>query len=339
MSWPVLLLLFTLQIPLGEDSAYQEGMRLYEDFEYERAVFRFKEALRVKDRTAADRAVVGLRLGMTYAELRDDQGALEAFENALTEDPLLVLPSDASPKIKALLDEARQSLRTKKKNQPPPEAAPAQGAPATSPKPQPAVRSKVPAKSGLTELPPAEAKKTAAPATPKPAQQPAAPAAPATPRPEPKPAPTTAAQPAQGESTISVTQEESSGGLPWLMISGAGVGVIGAVATVGGIGVLGFAGYAYYQATNAQFADDYTTYANQFNGAIVGGPIVTISGMAVLLTGAALISSSIITGELEEEESAASAEESPEPIQNVPADSPQPAALAPHGNNATGQTQ
>ena len=115
MSWPLLLLLFTLQVPLGEDSAYQEGMRLYEDFEYERAVFRFKEALRVKDRTAADRAVVGLRLGMTYAELRDDQGALEAFENALTEDPLLVLPSDASPKIKAMLDEARQSLRTKKK--------------------------------------------------------------------------------------------------------------------------------------------------------------------------------------------------------------------------------
>lgn len=106
-----LLSTLAVAVPLEEDPAYSEGMRLFEDFEYEKAVFRFKDALRVEDRSPAEKATVLIRLGMTYAELRDEASARESFLEALQADPLAVLPADASPKIKTLLDEARAELR------------------------------------------------------------------------------------------------------------------------------------------------------------------------------------------------------------------------------------
>ncbi len=123
--------------PLSDDVSYQEGLRLYEDFEYEKAVFRFKAALRVPDRSDADQATVLIRLGMTYAELRDVASAAEAFDQAVAKDPLASLPLDASPKIQLLLDEARQRARQKRQAEaatPPPPPDPAgpadDGAPA-----------------------------------------------------------------------------------------------------------------------------------------------------------------------------------------------------------------
>jgi tetratricopeptide (TPR) repeat protein len=110
--------------PLAEDPAYTTGLTLFEDFEYEKAVFRFQEALEVKDRSAADRATILIRLGMTWAELRRNDKATARFKEALLLDPLAALPPDASPKIKEMLDGARRQLREEAS------AAPADPAPA-----------------------------------------------------------------------------------------------------------------------------------------------------------------------------------------------------------------
>jgi hypothetical protein len=304
MSWPLLVFFISVQIPLDDDPAYKEGMRLYEDFEYERAVFRFKEALRVKDRTNSDRAVIGLRLGMTYAELRDDQGALDAFEAALTEDPLLVLPSDASPKIKDMLDQARQAVRGKRgTGKTPP--------PVTSPPVKPPAGAKSPSK--LENLPPAgkpSAVKAGTPPSKPPAtavtQAPTAPAA--------------AAPAAKSETAIEpvpevAVQEEvtEDGGLPLLMISGATVGVLGVVGLVAGGTSLGVAVYYYLQATDPNvYADDYEEYASIYNTSLVAGFVLGAVGLVTVLTGAALGSSSILTGEFDD--GGETAETAPLPI-------------------------
>jgi hypothetical protein len=131
----VAVLLLLAAPPLADDAIYQEGIRLYEDFEYERAVFRFEEALRDDTRAPADRATIHVRLGMTRAELRDDVRARQSFEDALLLDPYVTLPADASPKIRTLLDEARVQVRDVRAH-PTTVAAPA---PATPVDPVPAV--------------------------------------------------------------------------------------------------------------------------------------------------------------------------------------------------------
>lgn len=99
--------------PLAEDVAFQEGVTLYEDFEYEKSVFRFKQALRVEDRAPKDKATIAIRLGMTYAELRDLTAAAAAFDTAIENDPLVTLPLDAPPKIQRMVDKARVRARDK----------------------------------------------------------------------------------------------------------------------------------------------------------------------------------------------------------------------------------
>ncbi len=306
MSWPLLVLFIGLQVPLGDDPAYSEGMRLYEDFEYERAVFRFKEALRFKDRSNSDQAVIGLRLGMTYAELRDDQGALDAFEAALTEDPLLVLPPDASPKIKDMLDKARQAVREKRsagKIPLPVATAPTKG-PASS---KPAAQ--------LENLPPAE-KPSVVQAGAVPQAPPAAPESTRASGVSPAPA---AAQPQSSApvADVPVVEESEGGGLPWLMISGAGVGVVGAVALVGGATGLGVAAYFLSKATDpAVFNDDHVEYVGYYNISLVTGLVLGAASLVTVLTGAALASSSILTGEFDD--GGETLETAPLPIEEVP---------------------
>jgi len=128
-----LFLLVVAAPPLADDATYQEGVRLFEEFEYERAVFRFEEALRDTTRSDADRATVLVRLGMTRAELRDDARAIESFEQALMLDPYVTLPSDASPKIRELLDEGRKRVRDGRAR--PPDDAPAVASPTPAPAP------------------------------------------------------------------------------------------------------------------------------------------------------------------------------------------------------------
>jgi tetratricopeptide (TPR) repeat protein len=133
--------------PLAEDPAYTAGLALFEDFEYEKAVFRFQEALEVEDRSTADRATILIRLGMTWAELRRDDKAAARFKEALALDPLAALPADAAPKIKEMLDDARRQLREEQA------ATRVEPEPTPTPEPTPAPDSKLPDTAPLESVP------------------------------------------------------------------------------------------------------------------------------------------------------------------------------------------
>ena len=95
--------------PLAEDIDFQEGQRLIDELDYERAVFRFQK-LSKSDRPAGERATAFAWLGLTYANLGDEGEGLKAFVNAIKLDPLVVLPP-SSPKVAQLFDKARQEAR------------------------------------------------------------------------------------------------------------------------------------------------------------------------------------------------------------------------------------
>jgi len=104
-----------------DDPAFVAGLSLFEDFEYEKATFRFEEALAVSGRSRVDQATILIRLGMTWAELRREAKANDAFVRALEADPYAALPADASPKIKGMLDTARATVRESRASSPPDE--------------------------------------------------------------------------------------------------------------------------------------------------------------------------------------------------------------------------
>lgn len=96
--------------PLPGDVAFNEGLQLLEDFEYEKAIFRFREAVRDPTKTPEQRAICHIYVGVTLAELREDADAIAAFEEAVKADPAATLPLDASPKVKEMLRTARANV-------------------------------------------------------------------------------------------------------------------------------------------------------------------------------------------------------------------------------------
>ena len=293
--------------PLSEDPAYQEGMRLYDAFEYERATFRFKEALRIAGRSDADRATIYLRLGMTYAELRDDESAMEAFMDALDADPLLVLPDDAAPKIKALLDDARRAVRKKREAAARAPKPPTSPAPSPSPTPpvsapaSPAPSPAAPGAPGTTRAPvsSADASRSGASA-PK-----AAPdsAVSSTPAPPPSSKETLSTEPSSTERARSAPRHPSTGeggdapidantdeipevassGLPWLLTAAGISGGLAAVTLVGAVGSWGAGLYFVQVALNATYQDDAKIAADLAWLGQVVGQLLMIPGVFLLV--------------------------------------------------------
>ena len=111
MLWTVFALALSAAsaTPLDEDIDFQEGKRLVDDLDYERAVFRFQK-LTKSDRPAEQRAVVYAWLGLTYANLGDEGEAIKAFVVAIKLDPLVELPP-SSPKVAQTFDKARKQVR------------------------------------------------------------------------------------------------------------------------------------------------------------------------------------------------------------------------------------
>lgn len=114
----LLAFLAAAESPLPDDPAFNEGLRLLEDFEYEKAIFRFREAARDEAKTDKQRAICLVYVGLTLAELREERGAADAFEDAVRADPFVTLPADASPKVKEMLDAARRRVADEKAAQP-----------------------------------------------------------------------------------------------------------------------------------------------------------------------------------------------------------------------------
>ncbi len=108
-----LLIVVMLTGALDNDPDFKKGQDQLETFDYEKATKTFDKLANRPGLAPGDKAVALVWLGLSYAELRDQAHASLAFEDAVTADPLIVLPRDASPKIKALLEDARARVRAR----------------------------------------------------------------------------------------------------------------------------------------------------------------------------------------------------------------------------------
>lgn len=109
------VLVFIVAAGIESDAELKNGQQLMEAFDYERAAEVFATLAKRPGIADPDRAVALVWLGLAAAELRDQARASLAFEDAILADPLIVLPRDASPKIKALLEDARARVRLRPK--------------------------------------------------------------------------------------------------------------------------------------------------------------------------------------------------------------------------------
>lgn len=119
------------------DPDFKNGQEFMEAFDYEKAAEVFEGVAKRPGITDPNRALALVWLGLAAAELRDQARASLAFEDAIIADPLIVLPRDASPKIKTILEDARARARLRPKETPTPMVA---ETPSTeSPPPPPSV--------------------------------------------------------------------------------------------------------------------------------------------------------------------------------------------------------
>src|SRR5579885_1913462 len=98
----VLPIVVALAAGIETDPEFKSGQSQIDAFEYEKAAATFDKLSKRPSLPEPDRALALVWLGLACAELRDQARASVAFEDAVTADPLIVLPRDASPKIKAL---------------------------------------------------------------------------------------------------------------------------------------------------------------------------------------------------------------------------------------------
>lgn len=136
----MLALALLLATALDADPEFQKALQHAEAFEYDKAAPMLKGVAGRPGLPPTDRAQALVWLGLVYAELRDEARAALAFEDAISADPLIVLPRDASPKTKALLEDARARvrLRTQAGPAPTPPTTPPPLTPAPAPAPVPA---------------------------------------------------------------------------------------------------------------------------------------------------------------------------------------------------------
>lgn len=127
----MLVFALLLAVSLDADPEFQKALQHAEAFEYDKAAPMLQGVAARPGLAPTDKAQALVWLGLVYAELRDDARAALSFEDAITADPLIVLPRDASPKTKALLEDARARVRLRAQASPAP-------APTPTPTPTPA---------------------------------------------------------------------------------------------------------------------------------------------------------------------------------------------------------
>lgn len=139
----MLMLALLLTAALDADAEFQKALQHAEAFEYDKAAPLLQAVAARPGLAPSDKAQALVWLGLVYAELRDDARASLAFEDAITADPLIVLPRDASPKTKALLEDARARVRLRAHSAtpipvtPPPPPPPVDPVPPVEPAPPP----------------------------------------------------------------------------------------------------------------------------------------------------------------------------------------------------------
>lgn len=123
-------LVVLLGTDLRADADFLRGKSQIEAFEYEAAAATFEALARRPGLAAKDRAVALMWLGVVASELRQQQRASRAFDDAVAADPSVVIPEEVSPKIRAELEAARARAAAKAP-QPSPQPSP-QTSPQTS---------------------------------------------------------------------------------------------------------------------------------------------------------------------------------------------------------------
>lgn len=108
-SWMVVALVL-LGGALDDNKPFQEGVGLYQELEFEQAIFRFEEAALDPGLTEKERALVFGWMAMAYAGRGDAEASKRSLRNALLKDPEVTLPGVAPPKVKGWLEEVRASL-------------------------------------------------------------------------------------------------------------------------------------------------------------------------------------------------------------------------------------
>jgi tetratricopeptide (TPR) repeat protein len=130
VTWIAATLMLSLSatVPLAEDPAFQDGMKLFDQLEFEQAAFRFEQAALDSEREPAERAQAFLWLGISYANAGRFELAKPALEKAFFADENVVVPPDQSPTVLELVEEAKASAaarRAQVKQPPPPANKPA----------------------------------------------------------------------------------------------------------------------------------------------------------------------------------------------------------------------
>lgn len=97
---------------LGSDPAFVEGQRLYDQLEYEQAVFRFQEVALRPELPPEDRASALTWLGLGYAGAGSLDAARRSFVYAARAWPGVALPVEVSPALARLFDDAKREAAT-----------------------------------------------------------------------------------------------------------------------------------------------------------------------------------------------------------------------------------
>ncbi len=87
-------------------SSVDEGVRLYDGLQFERAALLLKRAAADSALSDRERARANLYLGLASAQLLDESGAREAFARAAELDPRVRLPPGVSPKVERIFRQA-----------------------------------------------------------------------------------------------------------------------------------------------------------------------------------------------------------------------------------------
>lgn len=120
-----MLVLWALMLgSLAGDPAFTEGQQLYDQLEYEQAIFRFQEVAVRPELSPEDRATALTWLGLTYAGVGNMNAARRSFVDAARAWPAVSLPVEVAPSLVRVFEDARRS-------------ATAQGSPTSAPRPVP----------------------------------------------------------------------------------------------------------------------------------------------------------------------------------------------------------
>lgn len=104
------LLALALIASLQGDASFDAGCKLYDQLEYEQAVFRFQEVTLRPGLSPEDRATALAWLGLSYAGAGNPDAATRAFSDAARASAAVTLPVEVSPSLQQLFDDAKADV-------------------------------------------------------------------------------------------------------------------------------------------------------------------------------------------------------------------------------------